>query len=144
MPTTEPFSSHCLSFSWGENAFNATSIKRSASSAVEVDVTHMESKITSDPQNTDRKMIWKEVESSVVEPGEVAIEFFAVSTQMYALPEAIGWKQLLTVTERDLDGNDTGNVLVSYQAILTKVDLDAAVGEFVRGSATFKLSGYKE
>ena len=140
----EPFSSHCLSFSWGENAFNATSIKRSASSAIEVDVTNMKSKITSDPLNTDRKMIWKEVESGIADPGEITIEFFAISRQMYALPDAIGWKQLLTVTERDLQGNDTGNVLVSYQAILTKVDLDASVGEFVRGSATWKLSGYKE
>lgn len=89
-------------------------------------------------------MVWKEVESGIADPGEITIEFFAISSQMYALPDAIGWKQLLTVTERDEQGNDTGNTLVSYQAILTKVDLDASVGEYVRGSATWKLSGYKE
>jgi hypothetical protein len=143
MPFSEPFSSHCLIFSWGDNAFNATSIKRSAASATEVDVTSMSSTITSDPDNTDRKMIWREVESCVSDPGEITIDFFAVARQMYALPDAIGWKKLLTVNERDLQGNDTGNVLVSYDAILTKVDLDAAVGDFVRGTATFKLSGYK-
>lgn len=88
-------------------------------------------------------MIWREVESCVSDPGEITIDFFAVARQMYALPDAIGWKKLLTVNERDLQGNDTGNVLVSYDAILTKVDLDAAVGDFVRGTATFKLSGYK-
>jgi len=136
-------SSHCLSLRWGNNAFAVTSLKRSASSAVEVDVTHMGSLFSSDPDNTDRKMIWKEVESCVSDPGELSIEFFAVSSQMHALPDAIGLKKLLTVRERDLNGNDTGNVLVSYQAILTKVDLDASVGEYVRGSVTFKLSGYK-
>lgn len=103
----------------------------------------MNSKFTADPDNTDRKMIWREVESCVADPGELSIEFFAISRQMYALPDAIGLKKLLTVRERDLNGNETGNVLVSYQAVLTKVDLDASVGEYVRGSVTFKLSGYK-
>jgi len=137
-------SSHCLSLSWGNAAFAVTSLKRSASSAVEVDLTSMSSYFSSDPDNTDRKMIWREVEACVADPGELSIEFFAVGSQMYALPDAIGLKKLLTVNERDLDGNETGNVLVSYQAILTKVDLDASVGEYVRGSVTFKLSGYKE
>jgi len=140
----EPFSSHCLSISWGSNAFAVTSLKRSASSAVEVDLTSMDSQFTSDPENTDRKMIWREVDSCVADPGELTIEFFAISRQMHALPDAIGLKKLLTVRERDFSGRDTGDVLVSYQAILTRVDLDASVGEYVRGSVTFKLSGYKE
>lgn len=97
----------------------------------------MNSQFTADPSNTDRKMIWKEVEACVADPGELSIEFFAVSSQMYALPDAIGLKKLLTV-------RDSGSALFSYQAILTRVDLDASVGEYVRGSVTFKLSGYKE
>jgi hypothetical protein len=137
-------SSHCLSLRWGDAAFGVTSLRRSASSAVEVELTSMSSQFTSDPDNTDRKMIWKEVEACVADPGELTIEFFAVGRQMYTLPDSIGLKRLLTVNERDLDGNLTGNVLVSYQAILTKVDLDASVGEYVRGSVTFRLSGYKE
>lgn len=141
----EPFSSHRLSLSWGTNAFAVTSLKRSASSSVEVDVTGMDSYFTSDPENTNRKMIWREVESCVADAGELAIDFIATSgSQIYALTDSIGIKKLLKVNERGSDGNDTGNVLISYQAILTKVDLDASVGEYVRGSVTFKLSGYKE
>jgi len=132
----EPFSSHRLSLSWGSNAFAVTSLRRNASSAVEVDLTSMDSQFTADPDNTDRKMIWKEVESCVADPGELSIEFFAISRQMYALPDSIGLKKLLTV-------RDTGSALFSYQAILTRVDFDASVGEYVRGSVTFKLSGYK-
>jgi hypothetical protein len=140
----EPFSSHYLKLYWGGNVFYANSIKRSASSAVEVDITSMNSTITSDPDNTDRKMIWKEVESCVADPGEIAVDFWAVSADLEGLPDALGYKRLLQVRKVDDFGNETGDVLVSYQCILTKVDLDANVGEYVRGSVTFKLSGYKD
>ena len=119
--------------------FYANSIKRSVSSATEVDVTGMNSTITSDPNNTDRKMIWKEVESCVADPGEVSVDFWAVAEDLYGLPDAVGYKKLLQVKHVD-----TGAVLLSYRCILTKVDLDANVGEYVRGSVTFRLSGYKE
>lgn len=144
MPFVEPFSSHCLRLYWGDDVFYANSIKRAASSSTEIDITNMDSTITSDPNNTDRKMIWKEVESCVADPGEVTVDFWAVKEDMYGLPDAIGYKRLLNVKERDADGNDTSNVLLSYQCILTKVDLEANVGEYVRGSVTFRLSGYKE
>ena len=124
--------------------FYANSIKRTASSATEVDVTSMNSKITSDPNNSDRKMIWKEVESCVADPGEVTVDFWAVKEDLYGLPDALGYKKLLAVREVGTDGVETGTVLLSYQCILTKVDLDANVGEYVRGSVTFRLSGYKE
>jgi hypothetical protein len=140
----EPFSSHCLKLYWGGNVFYANSIKRSASSATEVDVTSMTSTITSDPDNTDRKMIWKEVESCVADPGEVNVEFWAVSEDLYGLPDAIGYKRLLQVRELDQNGNPTGSILLSYQCILTSVSLDANVGEYVRGSVTFRLSGYMD
>lgn len=139
----EPFSSHCLKLYWGGSVFYANSIKRSASSASEVEVTGMNSTITSDPNNTDRKMIWKEVESCVVDPGEVTVDFFAASRDFYRLPDAIGNKRLLVVKERSTSGVELPTVLLSYQCILTKVDFDANVGEYVRGSVTFRLSGYK-
>lgn len=88
-------------------------------------------------------MIWKEVESCVADPGEVTVDFWAVAADYYGLVDAIGHKRLLQVKERDKLGNETGTVLLSYQCILTKVDLDANVGEYVRGSVTFRLSGYK-
>lgn len=144
MAFVEPFSSHCLKLYWGGNVFYANSIKRTASSSTEVDVTGMNSTVTSDPDNTDRKMIWKEVESCVADPGEVNVDFWAVAADLRGLPDAIGYKRLLQVRELDTAGANTGNVLVSYQCILTKVDLDANVGEYVRGSVTFRLSGYKE
>ena len=144
MPFVEPFSSHCLKLYWGGNVFYANSIKRSASSSTEVDITNMDSTITSDPKNTKRKMIWKEVESCVADPGEVTVDFWAVKEDFYGLPDAIGYKRLLQVKEVGVDGRETSKVLVSYQCILTKVDLDANVGEYVRGSVTFRLSGYKE
>jgi hypothetical protein len=148
----EPFSSHCLKLYWGGDVFYANSIKRTASSATEVDVTSMDSTITSDPNNTDRNMIWKEVESCVADPGEVTVDFWAVKEDLYGLPDAIGYKKLLAVKELgttvDSSGRpqsyETGVTLLSYQCILTKVDIDASVGEYVRGSVTFKLSGYKE
>jgi len=104
----------------------------------------MDSRVTQDPRNTQRKMIWKEVDSCLADPGEVSVDFWAVAADLYSLPDAIGYKKLLTVKELDQYGADTGNILLSYQCILTKVDLDASVGEYVRGSVTFKLSGYKE
>jgi hypothetical protein len=58
---------------------------------------------------------------------------------LYGLPDAVGYKKLLQVRHVN-----TGEVLLSYQCILSKVDLDASVGEYVRGSVTFRLSGYKE
>jgi hypothetical protein len=84
-------------------------------------------------------MMWKEFESCVADPGEVTVDFWAVKEDLYGLPDAIGYKRLLAVRERE-----SGETLLSYQCILTKVDLDASVGEYVRGSVTFKLSGYKE
>jgi hypothetical protein len=140
----EPFSSHCLKLYWGGNVFYANSIKRSASSATEVDVTSMDSTITSDPKNTNRKMIWREVDSCIADPGEVAVDFWAVKEDLYGLPDALGYKKLLQVKEVGTDGRETSNVLLSYQCILTKVDIEANVGEYVRGSVTFRLSGYKE
>ena len=144
MAFREPFSSHCLKLYWGGSVFYANSIKRSASSATEVDVTSMESTVTRDPSNTKRKMIWKEVESCVADPGEVTVDFWAVKEDLYGLPDAIGYKKLLNVKEVGTDGKETGLTLLSYQCILTKVDLEANVGEYVRGSVTFRLSGYKE
>jgi hypothetical protein len=140
----EPFSSHCLRLFWGGGVFYVTSIKRSASSAVEVDITHMNSQITRDPKNTDRKMIWKEVESCVADPGEVTVDFWATKEDFYSLPDSVGHKKLLQVKEVLQNGQVTNNVILSYQCILTKVDLDVNVGEYVRGSVTFRLSGYKE
>lgn len=88
-------------------------------------------------------MIWKEVESCVADAGEVTVDFWAVAADLQGLPDAIGYKKLLQVKERYANGSETGKILLSYQCILTKVDLDANVGEHVRGSVTFRLSGYK-
>jgi hypothetical protein len=137
-------SSHSLRLSWGGSVVYAESMKRTASSSSEVDVTGMNSYITEDNENTDRKMIWKEVESCVADPGELNVEFLAVSADITDLPDSVGCKRSLRVLEKDNDGNATGNVLISYQAILTQVSFDAAVGQYVRGSVTFRLSGYKE
>jgi hypothetical protein len=132
-------SSHSLRLSWGGSVVYAESIKRTASSSSEVDVTGMNSYITEDNENTDRKMIWKEVESCVADPGELNVEFLAVSADITDLPDSVGCKRSLQVVEKE-----TGNTLMSYQAILTQVSFDAAVGQYVRGSVTFRLSGYKE
>lgn len=104
----------------------------------------MDSFITVDPDNTDRSMMWKEVETCVADPGEVSVEFWAISPQIVNLAEYVGFKKPLTVNERDTDGEETGKVLISYQAILTKFEIDASVGQYVRGSVSFRLTGYRE
>jgi hypothetical protein len=132
---SEPVSSHSIKLNWAGNAFYATSIRRSASSATEVDITNIDSTITSDPNNSGRKMIWKEVESCVADPGEVSVEFFANENDMRTLVGRIGHKSTLTAS---MDGTA---VFFKHSCILSKVDFDASVGEYVKGSIVFRLSG---
>lgn len=134
---------HNSVISWGTTTLDVTSISLSASSGGEVDMTSMSSKVRSDPQNTNRKLITRDYDtfSDDGQIPDVSVEFFAktpgislsdvgskrdFSAQFYA-PNVIIGTPVLSVP--------------NVSAILTQVQLTGSAGEYVRGSATFKLSG---
>lgn len=138
----DQLSSHSLKLYWGDSTLYATSIKRTASSASEVDITSMESLYTEDFENTDHKMVWKEVDTGIADPGEFSVDFFASRDDVIDVPDSIGCTRTLRVVEIDDEGGESD--VLSWKAFLSQCSFDQSVGQFVNGSVTFRLSGYRE
>jgi len=141
------FSPQGCTFTWGTTALDVTSLQVNAShSGGEIDITSMSSEVVTDAEDQNRRLIVRDVDywESAKYGTDVSVDFFAKSSQFQSnwFFSSIGKKKRLTVTipSNSYYGNQSFTFL-DKTAALTAVTLGASVGELVKGSATFKISG---
>lgn len=123
---------------WGIENFYVKSIQFSNSLGSEIDITSMESLLTSDPYDSNRKLVVQDADScfSGKGGGEVSAEILIPNTSSATNPlDVIGSKRPLQIKL------GVGGISIQSTAILTQYQLGISVGEYVTASATFKLSG---
>jgi hypothetical protein len=126
----EVVESQGITVRWGGVNIVVTGIRYNRSAAGEVDVTGIRSFAWTDAANSDNRRVVKEVEYSVIDPGEVECDFVGPST----FDESwVGNRRLLTISGLD-------NAPSGVQAYLTNLSIQARAGELVTGSCTFRLS----
>ena len=132
-----------VTFTWGTTSFLLTSLNLSNSSGSEIDITSMSSEVVTDSENTSRKLIAQDYDScfSARGGGELSIEFFAdssIANSNYL--DLVGSQRTIDLKFPGPDGVGVG-FSVNQTGLLTQMTLGVATGEFVKGSASFKLSG---
>jgi hypothetical protein len=128
MAFTTELSSQGITLKWGTTEIGVTRMSYSGSAAGEVDITSFSSSSVTDPNFSNHVLIKKDVDYSVIDLGELSCDFFG--------PEGFGID--LLGTQRTLSVNGLN---LSCPAFLTAISSEVVVGELVRGSCTFKLSG---
>lgn len=137
--------SHGGTFTWGTYTFQVTSLQVAASAGNEIDITSMSSEVVSDPHNTSRKALVPDYDTSVSARygSEMSIEFFAsrdITATNYF--DVVGSKREFTLTLPPGEGTaGSGQFSINKTAILTQMSLGAATGEYVKGSASFRVTG---
>lgn len=102
------------------------SIRATGSSAGQTDITSMDSVVEGSGSSS---YVRRQYDVTVVDPGQVSITFFGVG------PTAeVGDRGSLSV-------EIAGATVLSGDAFLASYDVEASVGELVKGSATFQLTG---
>lgn len=127
MPFTTELSSQGITVLWGTTTIGVTRMSYSGSAAGEIDITSMSSLYLEDPNFSNRKLVKKDVDYSVIDLGELNCEYFGPG----------GFSTDLLGTQRTLAVEGLG---LSSQAFLTEVSAEVVAGDLVRGSCTFKLS----
>lgn len=127
MAFTTELSSQGITLKWGTTEIGVTRMSYSGSSAGEVDITSMNSTMITDSNNTDHKLLKKEIDYSIIDLGEVTCDFFGPPGFNIDL---LGTRNNLSVSGLNL----------SAPAFLTGISSEVVVGELVRGTCTFKLS----
>jgi hypothetical protein len=133
-------------FRWGVYEFLVTSIDISVGGAAnEIDITSMSSKKVPDEDNTGKFLIERDWDTAFAgaNDAEVQIDFFAEQWIGKTNPlDLVGLKRDLRMTfPADEQGRGEGFSLGERKAVLTQMSLGVSTGEFVTGSATFRLSG---
>ena len=125
---------------------HVTDLQVSAQSGGEIDITSMSSEVVADPANSRHKLVVPDYDSAISARygTEVQMEFFAgaeITATNYF--DVIGSKRNLTVKfPRSVDQTATvGFQILERTAILTQMTLGASAGEYIKGSATFRISG---
>lgn len=114
-----------VSFGGGELGM-LLSIRVAGAGAASVDVTSMQSSVAGTGSGA---VIAKELDVLAIDPGSVSVTFFGAG------PNAeVGEKGALSV-------NVGGSTVISGEAFLSSYEVEATVGDLVRGSATFLLTG---
>lgn len=132
-------------FTWGTTSFYLTSIQVNAQAGSEIDITSMSSEVVTDPQNSSHKLVVPDFDTSISARygTDISIEFMA-DTQIAQANyfDCVGSKRKLSVSFRRSDSNNAqGFRITERPAILMNMSIGAQSGEFVRGSAMFRLSG---
>lgn len=136
---------HPTTFTWGTTSFQIVSVQVSASAGGEIDITSMSSEVIADPNDPNRKLIVPdyEVARSARYGGEIAIDFYAdpqITAANYF--DVVGSKRQFTLTIPGGEaGTTSGSFTIQKTATLIDMQLSVGVGEYVRGSASFKISG---
>lgn len=149
--------SHGTTVSWAGFELEATSVTYAASAGNEIEITSLASGVVYDPDNLWRKFVIQDYDTCFAgEAAEVTVEFFA--SPGTNLTGFVGRRRLLSVTMPNGDGSSpviitvtnapvqpATSPLASYTftryAILSSLNYTASTGEYVRGSATFRLTG---
>lgn len=138
-------SGHGATLTWGTSALTVTSVSVSAEAGSEVDMTSMSSEVVSDPYNSNRKLVVQDFDTYVSSKygNELSVEFYC-GTQMAKsdMLTMVGSRRNLTFR---IQTGDTPSVAETYissaTAIMTRLEMTGSVGELMRGSASFKISG---
>jgi hypothetical protein len=139
-------SGHGASLTWGTHSLVVTSISVSADAGGEIDVTSMSSEVVSDPYNSSRKLVVRDYDTwaSSKYGNEMSVEFVC-GTQMAKSDTLamVGSKRNLTLAFKTGDGPSGSfeTYISSQTALLTQLQVTGSVGELMRGSMTFKISG---
>ena len=140
-------SSHGSTFTWGTVTFHLTSLQVNAQSGGEIDITSMSSEVVTDSANTRHKLLVPDYDTSYSARygTDIQIEFFAdkelTATNYF---DCIGSKRLLTLmipAEAGVSPLSPGFQILARTAAMTQMSLTGAAGDYVKGSATFKISG---
>ena len=133
------FTPHGAVCTWGNTRLNVQSVRASYSAPSEIDITGMQAIVDSDPNDTNRKIVRRQVDYGVRDLGEVSLDFVA-NTSVTNFSRLIGTRGLFEFKSSSNSPGVGGYSLTSPFAYLTSFSIQAQVGDFVRGSATFKLS----
>jgi hypothetical protein len=133
------FTPHGAVCTWGDTRLNVQSVRASYSAPSEIDITGMKAIVDSDPNDTNRKIVRRQVDYGVRDLGEVSLEFVA-NTSVSNFSNLIGTRRSFSFVSSSGSLDVAGYSLTSPFAYLTSFSIQAQVGDFIRGSATFKLS----
>lgn len=131
-------------FTWGTTSFLITSVQVSNNLGNEIDITSMSSEFVTDDENTNRCLVVQDVDCcfSGKGGGEVSIEFFLPSGANAISPlDIVGSMRDLYFAIPNIANPDVSDLEVSSPAVLSQLQFGVSTGEYVKGSATFKLSG---
>ena len=123
-------------FIWGNARMDVTGVSFS-SSASEIDITSMYSRVANDLENSGRRFVIKDNDVFSRE-AEISCEFLATNPGLSV--DLLGYRRLLVIQFRGENGLGTAFEWSDF-AILSKLSFAASVGDFVRGSATFLVTG---
>lgn len=138
--------SHGTSLEWGTTKFFVTSLSVSAAAGNEIDITSMSSEVVTDPENTSRRLVKQDFDSCfATDGGEVSIEFFAPTGNW--IFSSIGMKKTMNlrfpideIGTVVLASNNPNSLGIIKTAVMTQAQISASAGDYIRGSATFRLS----
>ena len=131
------FTPHGAVCTWGTTRLNVQSVRASYSAPSEIDITGMRAIVDSDPNDTKRKIVRRQVDYGVRDLGEVSMDFVAGSS-VNGFSRLIGTRRSFSFVSGG--SGASGYSLTSPFAYLTSFSIQAQVGDFIRGSLTFKLS----
>jgi hypothetical protein len=139
----EYLSGHGATLTWGTHSLNVTSVSVSAVGGSEIDMTSMSSGVTSDPYVTSRKLVVQDFDTYVSAKlgSELTVEFLC-GTQM-ADPvnlTMVGSRRPLTF-RLQTSPVTAQTIISSATALMTQLQMSGSVGEYMRGSVSFKISG---
>lgn len=141
---TDVVSGQGSTFTWGTTSFIITSVQVSNGLGNEIDITSMSSEVVDDSENTSRKLVVQDTDAcfSGRGGGEIAIEFFVpVGAKVKNPLDLVGSKRPLYFAMPDIPGHSSPGIEIEGTAVLSQLQFGASTGEYVKGSATFKLSG---
>lgn len=130
-------------FSWGTSTFLLTSISvQIGGQGGEIDITSMSSKTVQDADNTGKWLVHRDIDTAFAGEADVelSVEFLA-EKWIKSAPSMVGRKRDLVLSLPDNDKGQGQGFSLSSKAVLRQMSLGVSTGEFVAGSATFRLSG---
>jgi hypothetical protein len=120
-----------ITLQWGSTRIGVTRLSYSRSSPSEIDVSSFQSNQFTDPDNTNRRVLIKDVDYAICDKGEITCDFFGAGS--------FGIDQLGMMKPISIAGLNNGP---SGQAYLTQISTEVVAGDLVRGTCTFKLTNF--
>jgi hypothetical protein len=130
-------------FTWGTTTFLLTSVSvQIGGQGGEIDITSMSSKTVQDTENTGKWFIYRDMDVAFIGEGdiELSVEFLAEDWIKDA-KGMVGLKRDLVMSFPKNDKGEGEGFSLRSKAVLRQMSLGVSAGEFVAGSATFRLSG---